>query len=58
MTVVVTELDNTNTTYNFAPAPGSLVALEDFYRKLFENGAINGFTILGENASVVSHNSI
>lgn len=58
MNVVVTNLDNTNTTYGFAPTPGLLVTLEDFYRDLFNKGTINGFTIIGENASVVSHKSI
>ena len=30
--VTVTNLDNTVTTYAYEPAPGRLVALEDFYR--------------------------
>jgi hypothetical protein len=58
MTVVVNELDNTNTTYNFAPSQNLLVELEKFYRHLSERGAIKGFAISGDNGLVVSHKSI
>lgn len=58
MNVVVTNMDNTTTVYNYEPATGRLVALEDFYRDLFNKGTIKGFTITDNMGVLVSHKSI
>lgn len=58
MYVTVTNLDNTVTTYGFEPAPGRLVALEDFYRNLSNKGSIKGFVIGDNSGLLVSHKSI
>jgi hypothetical protein len=58
MNVTVTNLDNTLTTYGYEPAPGRLVALEDYYRNLSNKGIIKGFIIGDGSGLLVSHKSI
>jgi hypothetical protein len=58
MIATVTNLDNTVTTYGYEPAPGRLVALEDYYRNLSDKGIIKGFIIGDATGLLVSHKSI
>lgn len=58
MIATVTNLDSTVTTYGYAPAPGRLVALEDYYRNLFTSGAIKGFIIGDDAGNMVTDKSM
>jgi hypothetical protein len=55
MQVVVTNLDGSETPYNFEPEPGRLDSIIEYYKFLSDGGNIRGFSLRDGSTLLACH---